>query len=146
GTRLALIARMLSGVTDKPVFATPEPHWSALMPDHDGKKSDFGWAGAAASGDADMIAQLFTEAVTDGIGGHATMIWQPAATVERGIVTKSAFNKGASRFITGDGADSDAAHMNADYGAVWWTEAAPRFGLVRAGPPRLRRARAQGAS
>lgn len=132
GTRLAQVARMLAGLTDKPVFATPEPYWSALMPDHVGRKGDFGWAKAAASGDGDKIAQMFAASVTEAIGRHATMIWQPAATIEDGIVTRTIYNKGASKFISGDGEESDAAHMNADYGATWWTEAAAVFGLAPA--------------
>ncbi len=148
-TRLAQIARMLSGLTDKPVFASPEPHWSAMMPDHIGKKGDFGWARAAASGDGAQLADLFAAALAAALEDHARLILQPAATVENHIVTRAIYNKGASRMITGDGEESDAAHMNADYGALWWTEAALLFGVAVArarSPARARRSAAQKAS
>lgn len=139
GTRLAQVARMLSGLTEKPVYATPEPYWSPLMPDHVGKKGDFGWAKAAAAGDGDEIARMFAASVSEGMGGHATMIWQPALTIEQGIVTRSIYNKGASKFISGDGEESDAAHMNADYGAAWWAEAGQVFSASTARHPIARR-------
>jgi hypothetical protein len=146
GTRLAQIARILSGLTDKPVFATPEPHWSPIMPDHVGKKGDFGWARVAASGDGAQLADLFAAAMSAALHGHVRLILQPDVTIENSIVTRAIYNKGASKMITGDGEDSDAAHMNADYGAVWWTGAASQFGLATARPRRARRSAGQRAS
>jgi hypothetical protein len=143
-TRLAQVAQMLRSATDKPVFVTPEPYWAAVQADQSAKTGDYGSAKAAASGDGDRIAQMFVAAMTQALGPHATLIWQPDATIENGIVTRARFNKGASKFITGEGKESDAAHMNGDYGAVWWAEAAGLFLPARkvaakSGPIRTRR-------
>lgn len=134
GTRLAQVAQMLAGLTDKPVFATPEPYWAAMPSQSTGKKGDFGWARAAASGDGEKLAEVFAVALAAALGHHAGLMLQPAATVEHGIVTRAIYNKGASKMITGGGDESDAAHMNGDYGAVWWTEAVRTFGVADPAP------------
>lgn len=123
-TRLALMAGLLGQVADKPIHAAPEPHWAAIQPTGAERKPDFGWARAAAAGEGPALAGMFAEALRAALDPKVSMILQPAATLEAGIVTRAAFNKGASRLISGDGEDSDAAHMNADYGALWWAEAA----------------------
>jgi hypothetical protein len=133
GTRLVTVARMLAELGARHVFATPEPYWSALMPNHIAKRGDFGWAKAAGSGDGDPLADVFAASVSAAMSHHMTMIWQPPATIEHGIMTRSMFNKGASKFISGQGEESDAAHMNADYGAVWWAAALDRFVPADAG-------------
>ncbi len=141
GTRLGQVAQLVRSATDKPTFVTAEPHWAASKPDHVARSGDFGWAKAAASGDGDRIAETFAAAMTQALGRDATLIWQPDATIEHGIVTRARYNKGASKFITGDGKESDAAHMNADYGAVWWAEAAGQLSFAEPVPEKSRRAR-----
>ena len=124
-TQLVEHARTLSEASGKPVLAVAEPHWAEWMRRAPAGMSDYGWEAAIKAGDGPAIGQMFLKAVTAALAPHATFVPQPEATVADGITTRAAFNKDASRLISGEGGGTDASHMNADFGMAVWQAVAP---------------------
>jgi hypothetical protein len=119
GGRLVDVGDKLASVTDKPIFAIPEPCWSLQDGPAPGNR-DFGWMDAAANGDGPALTAMFHDALTTAIGPRMQLLIQPPSTLEDGIVTRAEFNKGADKDISGVGGGADAAHMNADFGVEVW--------------------------
>lgn len=119
GGRLVDLAGKLASLTDKPIFAVPEPYWSPQVSPVPGNR-DFGWMEAAASGDGPVLTEMFQQALAEAAGPRIRMLFQPPSTVEDGIVTRAEFNKGADKSISGSGGGADAAHMNLEFGAELW--------------------------
>jgi hypothetical protein len=119
GGRLVDLGVKLASITDKPIFAVPEPYWSPQVSPVPGNR-DFGWMDAAASGDGPALSDLFQDALTTAVGPRMQLLFQPPSTIEDGIVTRAEFNKGADKDISGVGGGADAAHMNLDFGVELW--------------------------
>lgn len=122
-TRMISIATTLRRGTERPIFAVAEPHWASWAKSAS-EVSNFGWAAAIATGDAPAIGQVFLQAVRQAFAPYGQIVAQPEETVEDSIMTQAAFNKDASRLITGDGGGTDASHMNAAYGQAVWSRLA----------------------
>ncbi|GLS86078.1 hypothetical protein GCM10010873_10520 [Cypionkella aquatica] len=119
-TRLVDMAAMLKSVTGRPVVAMAEPHWAAWIRHGQEGTADYGWDKAITSGDAPQIGAAFQQTVTAALAPYATLLPQPPETVQDGIMTAAAYNKDASRLISGEGGGTDAAHMNAAFGQTIW--------------------------
>lgn len=119
-TRMIDMASTLRGAVDRPILAVAEPHWASWARSAP-EVADFGWGAAIAAGDGTAIGRTFDHAVTDALAPFATFVHQPDETVEDGIMTRTDFNKDASRLITGEGGGTDASHMNAAYGRSLWS-------------------------
>lgn len=118
-TRLAEIARTLRAATDRPILALAEPHWASwVRMAHEGP--DYGWDAAIRAGDGPAIGAMFARTAAAALGPDAVFVPQPPRTIEDGIVTAAAFNKGASKLIGGEGGGTDASHMNGAYGLEFW--------------------------
>lgn len=117
--RLVDLGNKLASLTDKPIFAVPEPYWSPKVSPVPGNR-DFGWQDAADSGDGPALTEMFQQSLTEAAGSRIKMLFQPPSTVEDGIVTRAEFNKGADKNISGSGGGADAAHMNLEFGAELW--------------------------
>lgn len=111
---------------EMPILAVAEPFWASWAREDSGDKPDYGWDAAIRAGDAERLGQMFHETVSAGLSGRASYVPQDAETVEHGILTRAAFNKDASRLISGEGGGTDAAHMNGAFGAAMW----PRIALA----------------
>ncbi len=114
-----------------PIIAVAEPFWASWAREDSGDKPDYGWDAAIRAGDADRLGHMFHEVVAASLAGRATYVPQDAETVEHGILTRAAFNKDASRLISGEGGGTDAAHMNGAFGAVMWPRIAAALSGLR---------------
>lgn len=115
------VAKLREG-TAAPVVAVAEPFWAAWVRNAEerGDAADYGWDDAIRAGDAAALGDLFRATVTAALAGRAVLVPQPPVTVQDAILTRAAFNKEASRLISGEGGGTDAAHMNGDFGRVMW--------------------------
>jgi len=121
-TLMANTLRKLREGTNAPIVAVAEPFWASWVRDAEarGDAADYGWDEAIRAGDAAALGAVFRETVTAALGGAAIFVPQPPETVEDEILTRAAFNKDASRLISGEGGGTDAAHMNGEFGRVLW--------------------------
>lgn len=119
-TILGHTARMIRQGSDRPILAMAEPHWAEWIRHGAPDTPEYGWDRAILAGDGAEMAAMFAASVADSLAGHALFLPQPPHTVAEGITTAAAFNKDASRLITGEGGGTDAAHMNAGFGQAIW--------------------------
>jgi hypothetical protein len=119
-TRMVSMAALIAGAVDKPIIAIAEPHWATWAREGKEGVANYGWDAAIQAGDGPGIGAVFRQAIAAALQPHAIFVPQPDETVEDGILTRAAFNKDASRLITGEGGGTDASHMNAAYGAALW--------------------------
>lgn len=124
-TQLVSMAAMIAKACDRPIFAVAEPHWASWSRVPQAGMADYGWDSAISAGDGAAIGRVFVHSVTAALAPYARFVPQPEATVEDGVMTRAAFNKEASRLITGEGGGTDASHMNADYGLALWQALQP---------------------
>ncbi|MDB5663934.1 MAG: hypothetical protein JWS11_477 [Cypionkella sp.] len=119
-TRLVELATMIRSVVSTPIVAMAEPHWASWIRQGQAGTADYGWDEAIVAGDAVQIGAAFLQSVTAALAPYATLVPQPPETVQDGIMTAAAYNKDASRLISGEGGGTDAAHMNAAFGQAIW--------------------------
>ncbi|ADE85332.1 hypothetical protein [Rhodobacter capsulatus] len=124
-TQLVEHARTIAEATDRPVLALAEPHWADWARQAPEGTSDYGWDAAITAGDGPALGQMFETAVGAALAPQAQFIAQPPQTVADGITTRGAYNKEASRLISGEGGGTDASHMNADFGLACWDALQP---------------------
>lgn len=124
-TQLVDHARTIARATDKPVLALAEPHWADWARQPPEGVTNYGWDAAILAGDGPAIGAMFETAAAAALAPHARFIAQPAATVADGVTTRGAYNKEASRLISGEGGGTDASHMNADFGFAVWAAVRP---------------------
>lgn len=124
-TQLVEQARTIRQATGKPVLALAEPHWADWARQAPEGTSDYGWDAAISAGDGPALGQMFETAVGAALAPQARFIAQPPETVADGITTRGAYNKEASRLISGEGGGTDASHMNADFGRALWAAIRP---------------------
>ena len=121
-TRLVELAAMIKSTSAAPVVAMAEPHWASWIRHGQEGTADYGWDKAIAAGDAIQIGAAFQQTVTAALAPYAVLVPQPPETIEDGIMTAAAYNKDASRLISGEGGGTDAAHMNAAFGQAIWPQ------------------------
>ena len=119
-TRLIETAAMIKSAVSAPVVAIAEPHWASWIRQGQEGTADYGWDKAIIAGDGPAIGEAFLTTVKAALAPVAILVPQPSETIEDGIMTRAAYNKDASRLISGEGGGTDAAHMNAAFGQAIW--------------------------
>ena len=114
-----LMGVTLAHLAGRKVVAMAEPFWAEWIRGGAPETAEYGWDRAILAGDGPALGAMFRQTVAAALPG-ARFLPQPEATVAHGITTANAFNKDASRLISGEGGGTDAAHMNADFGAALW--------------------------
>jgi hypothetical protein len=130
-TQLVEHARKIAEVSGRPVLALAEPHWAEWARAAPEGTADYGWDKAITAGDGAALGALFEQAVAAALAPHAVFVPQPAQTIADGVTTRAAFNKEASRLISGEGGGTDASHMNAEFGLALWQAMAPALTAAR---------------
>lgn len=114
-------ARLVRGVTDKPVLLLPIPLRAAEGPEPEGE------AETARKAYAAKISALSNMVATD----RLIVVGQPASTIGAGGVTEARWSRGSVKLDHANRkggdfyGDHDRAHMNADFGALWLRELLP---------------------
>lgn len=122
-TRLIEMAALVrSAVAELPIIAVAEPNWAASAKAGGDGKPDYGWKRAVDAGDGPKLGAMFEGTLAAALQPCATFIAQAVETVEDGILSREAYNKEASRLISGEGGGTDAAHMNGAFGRAMWTQ------------------------
>ncbi len=116
-TLMGVTASHLQG---RKVLALAEPLWAEWIRAGAPETPEYGWDAAITAGDGEAIGAMFRATVAASLPPHAQFLPQPDITVAHGITTRLAYNKDASRLISGEGGGTDAAHMNGAFGQEIW--------------------------
>jgi len=117
-------------LTGRKVLALAEPLWAEWIRKGIKDTPEYGWDTAIKAGDGPALGAMFQATVAASLPPHAQFLPQPAVTVAHGIMSGLAYNKDASRLISGEGGGTDAAHMNGDFGREIWPLVLPALGAM----------------